>query len=78
MAQGYVSGGWATFRIRVPGGNVSMTSGTRILNLAQPPLTYPLLGSRHRNEVVSGSQWVTITDSEGVTAHSPDLPVERP
>lgn len=42
--------------------------GTRILNLAPPPLTYPLSGSRHQNEVISASQWLTIMDGEGMTA----------
>ncbi|MCH7925556.1 MAG: hypothetical protein IIC51_08495, partial [Planctomycetes bacterium] len=45
-------------------------TGTRILNLAQPQLTYPLIGSRHQNEVISGPQWLTITDGAGMTARS--------
>ena len=42
--------------------------GTRILNLAQPPMTYPLLGRQLANEVISGPHWAVLLDGETISA----------
>ena len=36
--------------------------GTRILNFAQPPLTYPLVGRNLTNDVISGPHWAALLD----------------
>lgn len=55
---------------QIPAGVERFEAGSRVLNLAPPPLTYPLLGSRYRNVVLSAPVWHTLVEGRPLSAET--------
>ena len=48
----------------------NLPPGTRVLNLGQPPMTYPLFGRNLSNDVVSGPEWAVLLNGKTISAQA--------